>query len=133
MTVFLSYIVGCVMLSTFIYKVTLYHKYKDEETKETKFERTVYENCFFGEIKAESTSGITKSDVSKFVCRIPGNIEINPDDVIVKGEVSDIVEDVSGRRINDLIQKYKGRAFTVHEVSDNTVLPFLPHTRASGG
>ena len=66
------------------------------------------------------------------MCRIPQKLTINPDDVIVKGEVFDVVEDTEGKRIADLVQKYKGQAFYVREVSDNTILPYFPHIRASG-
>ena len=132
MTEHRSYIVGCIMNNTFVYTVTLYSKYKDECSGETKFKRTVHKNCYFGAVSAENTSDIRKSDLSTFVCRILGKVEIKPDDVIVKGEVFDEIEDIEGERISDLLRKYKGDAFTVKEVSDNALLPYFPHTRAKG-
>ena len=119
-------------MNTFVFTVTLYSRYKDEATKKTEYKRNVYYDCYFGTVTAEKTSGNRASDSSTFVCRIPEKVTINPDDVIVKGEVSDVVEDAEGKRIADLVQKYKGQAFYVREVSDNTVLPHFPHIRASG-
>ena len=77
-----------------------------------------------------------ENKLSSFVCRIPRNavnfIALSPGDIIVRGEIADEIEDVSGKRNSDLLNKYRDAAFTVKAVSDNTQFPFIPHIRASG-
>lgn len=121
---------------TFVFTVTVYHKFTDKSSGRTvtSWKRSVYKNCFFGTVSAENLSDTTLSPADSFVVRIPYDkaIEILSGDIIVSGEVSDVIEDVSGSRSADLLAKYKGMAFTVKSVSANNVLTHARHIRASG-
>lgn len=127
-----------IRLPTFIYTVTLYHQYKEiaDGKSVTKWSKTVLKNCYFGTETVKQLNGTTLSMASSFVCRIPRNavnfIALSPGDIIVRGEIADEIEDVSGKRNSDLLNKYRDTAFTVKAVSDNTQFPFIPHIRASG-
>lgn len=124
---------------TFSESVTLYHQYQevDEQTKRkaTKWARSVYEECYFGTHEAESVSGTTLSLASSYVVRIPYHgtkVVCAPGDVVVHGIIDDVVADVSGQRISDLLAKYKLEAFTVRAVSDNTKISCGAHYKLSG-
>lgn len=125
--------------------ITLYHQIKevDEEKKRniTRWERTVYKECYFGTKIAENLNGTTLAQASSYIVRIPHKnthaknsvgIFIVPGDVIVNGIVTDEVEDVTGKRITDIIAKYKPNCFTVRTFSDNTKIPFGAHYKATG-
>lgn len=120
----------------FVFTVTVYHKITDRSSGRTvtSWERTVYKNCFFGTVSAEALNGTTVTSADSFVVRIPHDtgIVVCPGDVIVSGEVSDVIADVSGSRASDLVAKYKGNAFVVNSVSVNNILPYAQHIRASG-
>ena len=132
---------------TFKFTVTLYNKYEDRSTGRTvtSWKRTVLKNCFFGTETARSLNGNILSLADSFVCRIPqspnytqdyrgerNSFTLRPGDVIVKGAAEDEIKDEQGHRIEDLLRKYKDISFTVKAVSDNTILPYAPHYRASG-
>ena len=120
---------------TFKDTVTVYHQIKDKDRPITTWKRSVYEECFFGAVDAESLSGNTLSDASTYIVRIPYEekaIDIAKGDVVVKGEVIDEIVDVAGQRINDLLARYKPDAFTVRSVADNTKIPFAAHYKAVG-
>lgn len=122
---------------TFKDMVTLYHQQREVTNNRTviKWMRTVFENCFFGSQIAQGMNGNTLSLASSYTVRIPfegKTVEIAPGDIIVRGEVMDEIEDVSGKRVNDLLAKYRPDAFTVRAVSDNTKLPHGAHYKAVG-
>ena len=121
---------------TFVFAVTVYHKVTDRSTGRTvtSWKRSVYKNCYFGMVSAESLTDTTLSPADSFVARIPyaDGIEVVPGDIIVSGEVSDVIEDVSGKRSSDLLERYRGKAFTASSVSVNSVLPYAKHIRVSG-
>lgn len=125
---------------TFKHTVTLYHQYKETENNRsvTKWSKSVHENCYFGTETVKQVNGTTLSMASSFVCRIPQNagnsdtLIVSPGDIIIKGRIEDEIADVMGQRSSDLLNKYRGTAFTVKEVSDNSTLPYAPHYRASG-
>lgn len=120
---------------TFIDTVTVYHQIKDKDQPKTTWKRSVYEECFFGTVDAESLSGNTLSDASTYIVRIPyrdAAVDIAPGDVVVKGAILDEIADVAGQRINDLLARYKPNAFTVRSVADNTKIPFAAHYKAVG-
>ena len=121
---------------TFVFPVTVYHKVTDRSTGRTvtSWKRSVYKNCYFGVVSAENLTDTTLSPADSFVARIPYDslIEVSPGDIVVSGEVSDVIEDVSGIRSCDLLAKYKGKAFTAQSVSVNNVLPYAKHIRVSG-
>lgn len=124
---------------TFTDTITLYHQHKelDESTKRilTKWARNVFKECYFGTREAESVTGTTLSLASAYTARIPYNgneVACAPGDVIVHGEVFDEVEDVSGKRVSDLLAKYKPNAFTVRTVAENTKMLQGAHYKLTG-
>ena len=132
---------------TFQHTITLYNKCVDKVNNRsvTTWKRTVLNECYFGTETAKQLNGSTLSLASSYICRIPQNeaytevykgesdkFTLKPDDVIVKGEVFDEISDIQGNRMTDLMQKYRGFCFTVRAVSDNTMLSYAPHYRASG-
>lgn len=121
---------------TFVFPVTVYHKVVDRSTGRTvtSWKRSVYKNCYFGVVSAESLTDTTLSPADSFVARIPYDslIEVSPGDIIVSGNINADIEDVSGKRSSDLLERYKGRAFTASSVSVNSVLPYAKHIRVSG-
>ena len=127
-------------LPTFKYTVTVFHQQKDEENPRgaPKWVRSVHKNCYFGTETAKQINGTNLSMASSFVCRIPKNsdngtiLTVMPGDIVIKGEITDEITDVSGKRPADLLNKYQGIAFMVKAVSDNDALPNLPHFRISG-
>ena len=129
---------------TFVFTITLYNKYQDE-SKKTCWKRTVLRNCYFGTVMGEKTNNDTLNTSDTFVCRIPQNsayidvfngennkFTLKPGDIIIKGAVNDVIADKSGQRPADILNKYRGMAFSVENVSVNTLLPFAKHYRASG-
>ena len=132
---------------TFNTTITLFNRYevKTDNGIEIQWNKTVLENCFFSAVQSTILSDITLSPSFNYVCRIPesdkfladysgqsGFFTLHPDDIIVRGEVSDVISDTDGKRAADLLNRYNGRAFTVKEVSINTILPCARHYRASG-
>lgn len=122
---------------TFKDTVTLYHQHKEAENGRTvtKWTRKVFKECFFGTQIAQNTTGNTLSLASGYTVRIPQTdaaLEFAPGDIIVKGVVTDEIEDVAGKRVNDLLAKYRPDAFTVRTVSDNTKIPQGAHYKAVG-
>lgn len=117
--------------------VTLYHQQREviNNRAVTKWTRTVFNECFFGTQIAQGMNGNTLSLASSYTARIPfeGKLaEIAPGDIIVCGEVADEIEDISGKRVTDLLAKYRPDAFTVRAVSDNTKIPQGAHYKAVG-
>ena len=132
------------MSDAFIFTVTVFNKYKTVG-KENAWKRTVLKNCYFGAETTKNLNGNVLSNENSFICRVPKNkaytnkfngesdkFTLAPGDVIVKGNVSDEIKDVSGNRITDLLQRYKGEAFTIKSFSDNTLLKYKPHYRVRG-
>lgn len=132
---------------TFRFTITLYNRYTtlEEGRALVKWKRTVLRECYFGRQTVKQANGNTISQADEFICRIPENeayigdfggeedkFTLAPQDIIVKGAVDDEISDAQGKRSSDILNKYRGRAFTVRSVSDNTVLPFAGHYRASG-
>ena len=131
------------MINAFRFTVTIFNKFKSNGI--TTWNKTILDNCYFSSVLKRSLSDKELSDTSIFVCRIPENsayttdyngepdkFTLTPGDIIVKGAVDDIIQDVSGKRAADILNKYKNKCFTVNEVSDNTLLANKPHYRASG-
>ncbi|MBR6523457.1 MAG: hypothetical protein IKT39_02460 [Clostridia bacterium] len=124
---------------TFKDTVTLYHQYReiDEANRRTvtKWERRVFEKCFYGTQIAEGLTGTTLAVASGYTVRIPVQpeaLEISPGDIIIKGAVSDEIEDVAGKRATDLLARYKPDAFTVRAVADNTKIFCSAHYKVVG-
>lgn len=136
--------------------VTIYnrHQYTDAQTGKTKIKwfRTVLHNCYYSTKRIEVLNGNILSQADSYSVRIPENkkyrdtaawknmpldlinkyFTISTGDVIVKGEISDDIEDTAGKRITDLIEKYKPNCFTVKTFSDNTKIKFGAHYAVGG-
>ncbi len=134
-------------VSTFDSTITLYNRYTDRsgERAYTTWHRTVLHNCFFQTEAVTQLNGTTLSMADGYICRIPederftedyvgkeGSFTLQPEDVIILGEVDEEISDFKGKRVADLLQKYAGRSFTVKSVSINTKLPYARHYRARG-
>ncbi len=123
---------------TFIHTITLFHQVKDINNPRSApiWEKTVYEGCYFGAETVKQVNGTQVSQANNFICRIPvGNdneVNISPGDIVAKGKVLDVIEDVAGKRTSDFLNKHQGITFTVRTVSYNTVLDFAKHIRVSG-
>ena len=124
---------------TFCNTVTVYHQERkiDETTKRSVIQwiRTVYHDCFFGTTTAQALNGTTLSVADSYTVRIPTGDSISPvapGDIVIKGEVSDEVSDVSGSRVSDLLNRYKPNSFTVRAVSDNTKIKHGAHIKLTG-
>lgn len=131
------------MSDAFIFMVTVFNQYKKDN--KTHWKRTVLKNCYFGSERTQKLNDNVLSPENSFVCRIPKNkayttnyngeenkFSLSLGDVIVKGIVTDEITDVSGSRIADLLNKYKGECFTIKSFSDNTLLRHRPHYRVRG-
>ncbi len=123
---------------TFCDSITLYHqhRYRDEEKKRnvTEWIRSVHNECYFGTQNVQALNGTTLSMASSYICKIPFAIDLNiaPGDIIVKGNVTDVISDVQGQRTTDLLAKYKPDCFTVRTVAANTKIPEDAHYKLTG-
>lgn len=108
--------------------ITVYNQYKDPVTALVTWYRTVLSNCFWKNTGNKVTVGTVQLETNSTICRIPKNdkfkerylweqlpgedkedfFTLSPGDIIIKGEVDDIVdEQQKGHRSTDLISKYK--------------------------
>ncbi len=124
---------------TFKDTITIYHqhRYLDEENKRnvTEWIRTVHKNCYFGTHSAESLNGNVLSLANSYIARIPYNgahFNIAAGDIVIKGEVMDIISDTQGSRTSDLLNKHKPDSFTVRAVVDNSKIPQAAHYKLAG-
>lgn len=130
---------------TFSSTITVLHKEKafNEDTKrnEIKWSRFVLQNCYYKMQDTETLNGNVLSQTSTYTVRIPYNKgipNISLGDIIVKGEIEleenedDIISDVQGKRVTDLIQKYKPDCFTVRTVSKNMEISEGAHYKLTG-
>lgn len=125
--------------------ITLYNKYEDAETGAVKWCRRSIENCFYKTTKNTVDVGNVQMKTDDNVIRIPIQsdyiaphdwnnmpnnrkrffITLQDGDLIVLGNVKDEIDEyTSGKRSNDLIEKYKalGTVF-IKSVSVNDFLP----------
>lgn len=127
--------------------ITLYNRFVDRSGDKTKttWHRIVLDNCFFAREAVTNLTGNTLGMADSYICRIPednrftevfegeeGTFSLSPEDIIVEGQIDDVVSDAQGSRVSDLLTKYTGKAFTVKSVSINTKLPVGKHYRAKG-
>lgn len=124
---------------TFCETITHYQQKKvinpDNNRSEIMWERKAYKNCYFGANSVENLSGNTLSQASSYTVRIPYDDEkkvFTSGDIIVCGEVTDEISNVSGSRTADLIAKYKPDCFTVRTITDNTKIPHGAHYKLTG-
>lgn len=114
---------------TFCDTVTLYHR----QGSTNQWSRACISNCYFGAETGEQSSGVNLKSKNIYLVRIPEtDIEIAPGDIIIKGNVSDTVEDVPNKRPSDILAKYKPEGFTVSGVKYNTKISFASHIRVTG-
>jgi len=129
--------------------ITLYNRYQTLVSGKTttKWNRTVLSDCFFGHQKNQVVDGLTIVSNNTFIFRIPANkaylspedyyalggrmgtFTINKGDIIVRGNVSDVLADNDSG--SALLTKYFGRAFTVNRAVDNSKLECTGHYMAS--
>ena len=129
--------------------ITLYNRYQTLVSGKmtTKWNRTVLTDCFFGHQKNQVVDGLTIVSNNTFIVRIPANsaylspedyyalggrmgtFTINKGDIIVRGNVSDVLADNDSG--SALLTKYFGRAFTVNRAVDNSKLECTGHYMAS--
>ena len=123
--------------------LTIYNKFVDPQTSVVTWYRTVVENCFWKDVGSKILVGNVTLDGNYIICRVPVNdkyldagdwrnvpndrmgdyFTFQPDDIIIKGEVEDIVEEgTPGKRSTDLIKKYKklGSCMQVDTLCNNT-------------
>lgn len=117
-------------MSLFTDTVTIYNKISDIEWK-----RTVVEGVQWTD-KTEKKNDNGKISIARYasVTFPQGTFEeltldsANEEDCIVFGEVEDVVEDVKGRRIFDLLRKYP-KSGLIKSVNDNSNRDFLPNVK----
>jgi hypothetical protein len=126
-------------LPSFRYIVTVFHQERNEDNSREapKWSKKVYKGCYFGSVTTKQVNGTNLSMADSYVCRIPKSSDngisliVMPGDIIVKGEIADVITDIAGQRPADLLNKHRGTAFTAQTVSDNDTFNF-PHIRISG-
>lgn len=114
---------------TFCDTITLYHR--DNSTNQ--WSRTCIKQCYFGTETGDGLNGVNLKNKNSYLVRIPETeIIIAQGDIIVKGAVDDIVEDVPKKRPSDLLTKYKPDCFTVSGIKYNTKIKFGAHIKVTG-
>ena len=113
-------------MALFTDTVTVYNKISDSEWK-----RTVVEGVQWSEQIEEQNDNGKKRVVRHVSITFPeGTYErivlkpSNEDDCIIFGAVEDVVEDVKGKRISDLMEKYP-KSGLIKSVKDNSNRDFL--------
>ena len=108
--------------------LTIYNKYEDPQTNIVTWLRTVVTESFWKYVGEKINVGNTVIETNNTICRIrkddrflekhewialPNDqmseyFTLSPGDIIVKGEVDDVVNEyVNGQRSSDLLKKYK--------------------------
>ena len=123
--------------------ITVYNKYEDKTTQIISWYKKVLTGCFWKYTGNKVLVGDTLLETNTTICRIPWNekfvekyvwenlpndlmeqyFTLGPDDIIVKGEVDDIVDEYTkGHRSSDLLEKYKRLqgCITIERVDINT-------------
>lgn len=117
-------------MSLFTDTVTIYNKISDSEWK-----RTVVEGVQWAD-KTEKQNNNGKISVARYasITFPEGTYDglvlstSNEEDCIVFGEVEDIVEDVKGKRISDLMKKYP-KSGIIRSVNDNSNRDFCKNIK----
>lgn len=106
--------------------VTVFNKYENPTSRLITWHKTVLHNCFWKNTGNKLVVGETTLDTNATLCRIPlhpafleryewnelgdksNNFTLSPGDIIIKGEVSEIIDEyASGYRTSDILTKYK--------------------------
>lgn len=123
--------------------ITIYNKFTDPQTRVISWYKHTIPNCFWKYTGEKITIGETVLSTNDTICRIAKNdiymdkyrweqlpnnemdeyFTLGVGDIIVKGEVSDIVDEyTSGHRSSDVVAKYKKLqgCIVIESFSDNT-------------
>ena len=108
--------------------LTIYNRYEDSQTQVVTWFRHTVLNCFWKYVGDKITVGQVVLETNNIIARIPENaifleryqwealpndemddyFTLSPGDIIVKGEVEDVVDEYTkGHRSSDLVEKYK--------------------------
>lgn len=108
--------------------ITVYNKFLDPTTRVATWQKSVVKNCFWKYTGNKITVNESTIETDNTICRIPKNDKyldrhewenlpeesrkehfcLGVGDIIVKGEVDDIIDDyVAGSRSSDLLTKYR--------------------------
>lgn len=108
--------------------LTLFNKYEDPQTQIITWYKTVVEKCFWKYVGDKVHINNVTINTNDTICRIPKDerflekhewivkpndsmadyFTLSPGDIIVKGEVDDVINEYqSGYRSSDLLKKYK--------------------------
>lgn len=120
----------CVLRALFTDTVTIYNKISDTEWKKTVVEEVQWTD------KTDKKNDNGKISVARYasVTFPQGTFEgltldsANEEDCIVFGAVEDVVEDVKGKCISDLMRKYP-KSGLIKSVNDNSNRDFLPNIK----
>lgn len=120
----------CILRALFTDTVTIYNKISDTEWK-----RTVVRGVQWSD-KTEKQNNNGKISVARYVSiTFPqGTYEdlmldsSKEEDCIVHGAIDDVIEDVKGKRISDLMEKYP-KSGLIKSVNDNSNRDMLPNIK----
>lgn len=126
------YIEGYILMSDYPIwwdtTITIFNKFEDPQTNIVTWYKTVVNNCFWKNAGNKVNVNQVVIETDNTICRIPQQLNfmekyqwinlpndqmgtyftLGPGDIIVKGEVSDIINEYSaGHRSSDLLTKYK--------------------------
>lgn len=109
--------------------VTIYHKIKNKDDNGrtvTKWERTIVDNCFFGNKTVQTLVGTAIVNKNQRFIRIPMKLTllVCADDIAILGEITvDVPDNTDARK---LLDTYDG--FVISTVKNNALSHFpLPH------
>ena len=120
----------CVLIAVFTDTVTIYNKVSDSEWK-----RTVVDGVQWSD-KTEKKNENGKISVARYtsVTFPEGTYDglvlnsSNEEDCIVYGVIEDVVEDIKGKRISDLMKKYP-KSGIIQAVNDNSNRDFCKNIK----
>ena len=132
-------------MSFWAHTITLYNRHEDSTEGTVKYYRHVLHNCFVKRTNNQVTVGNTHIQSDDTIVRIPSQpdflpifewkkaddgtkakfITLQADDLIIFGAVADDIDEyTSGKRKNDIIEKYKDLGYmSVKSFNLNTFLP----------
>lgn len=123
--------------------VTVFNKFTDSQTQVVTWYKTVIEGCFWKSTGNRVIVGNTVLDTKNIICRIRKDdrfkekldwealtndtmqnyFTLSPGDIIVKGSVSDTIDEyTAGKRSSDLLKKYRSANYCmeIQSASDNS-------------
>ena len=123
--------------------ITVFNKFVDSQTQVVTWYKTVIEDCFWKSTGNRVVVGNTSLDTKNIICRIRKDTRfkekldweslpndtmqnyftLSPGDIIVKGAVSDTIDEyTSGKRSSDLLKKYRSANYCmeIQSASNNS-------------